>query len=161
MPVKTDARIEKWKQELIDLSRRNSLLFFGSTRSSSLRITEPLPSKVFRRVAIDEKAWKVLAPSEEDAQQVAASETTAAQNTLPLLSGSDAQVVAPKPARKPDEVLCAVKEGQKLRSVLRNLYRRARTDFDERGVRILHLAFGVLEWQQASADETIRSPLIL
>ncbi len=50
--------------------------------------------------------------------------------------------------RDTDELLTDVTEGGKLRRILRNVYRRSRTDFEERGVRILFLTFGILEWKE-------------
>ncbi|MCI0637996.1 MAG: DUF4011 domain-containing protein [Gemmataceae bacterium] len=44
--------------------------------------------------------------------------------------------------------------------ILTNLYRRALTDFRERGLHILHFAAGVLEWRD-SDDQPMRSPLVL
>lgn len=63
--------------------------------------------------------------------------------------------------RDDDELLTDIDDGTKLRSILRNLYRRSRTDFEERGVRILFLTFGALEWQEIEQSEIIKSPILL
>ena len=62
--------------------------------------------------------------------------------------------------RRADDLLTDIEDGSKLRSILRNLYRRSRTDFEERGVRILFLTFGMLEWQEIEQSEIIRSPIL-
>src|SRR5205823_2219612 len=61
---------------------------------------------------------------------------------------------------KAAELVTAEADRQRLLHILTNLYRRAATDFRERGLRILHLAAGVLEWRDAD-DEPYRSPLVL
>jgi len=63
--------------------------------------------------------------------------------------------------RGADELLTDTDEGTRLRSILRNLYRRSRTDFEERGVRILFLTFGTLKWKEVEQSEIIKSPILL
>jgi hypothetical protein len=63
--------------------------------------------------------------------------------------------------RHSDELLTDIEDGKRLRNILRNLYRRSRTDFEERGVRILFLTFGVLEWKEVEQSEIIKSPILL
>ena len=66
---KIDIRIEDWKRKLIDLTRRNRLLFFKPARSSSLKVIEPSPSEVFRRFTVEEKPWKFFVPFAENEEQ--------------------------------------------------------------------------------------------
>jgi hypothetical protein len=87
---KTDARIEDWKRKLIDLTRRNRLLFFTPTRSSSLKVIEPSSTEVFRRLVVKEKPWKFFIPLEETEEQA----ESAGELTLPL--ASDAEESQPK-----------------------------------------------------------------
>ena len=44
---------------------------------------------------------------------------------------------------------------------LKNLERRSLLDYMERGVRILHAAFGTLNWVDSETKENVQSPLIL
>ncbi|MGO8991659.1 MAG: DUF4011 domain-containing protein [bacterium] len=55
---KIDLCINEWKRRLIDLTRRNRLIYFIPKRSSSIQIAEPTPSEVFKRFVIDEKPLK-------------------------------------------------------------------------------------------------------
>jgi hypothetical protein len=48
-----------------------------------------------------------------------------------------------------------------LEKVLKNLHRRALLDYRERGVRILHVAFGMLVWKEKETSEEVRSPIVL
>ena len=157
--VKLNTRIDEWKRKLIDLSRRNRLLFFTPTRSSSLRVIEPQPAEVFRRLVVTEKPWKFFIPPEENAEQ----EEKPADLTPLLFTGEAGQGPARplKSSRGSDELLCTAREARKLRLVLRNLHRRSRSDFNERGVRILHLVFGILEWKEVEQSEPVRSPLLV
>ena len=73
---RTDARIEEWKRNLIDLTRRNRLLFFTPTRSSSLRVTDPPIEDVFHRLVVESRAWRFFLPhdSEESPSTITQSE---------------------------------------------------------------------------------------
>ncbi len=141
---KIDARLDEWKRKLIDLSRRNRLLFFKETRSSSLKVVEPTPNDVFSRLVVNERSWNFFIPPEENDGQA-----------------EPAQPSRSRLVRRAHELLCQLREAQKLRAVLRNLYRRSKSDFQERGVRILHMVFGILEWKETPQSEPIRSPLVL
>ncbi len=50
---------------------------------------------------------------------------------------------------------------EELERVIKNLYRRSSSDYEERGVRILYLSLGMLEWKETGTSEVIRSPIIL
>lgn len=63
-------RIEDWKQRLIDLTRRNRLLYFKPSKSASLTIAEPNAETVFDRLVVDEKPWTFwMPPADGQAQK--------------------------------------------------------------------------------------------
>jgi len=110
-----------------------------------------------------EKAWEFYMPP--DAPEAAGKSDL--NNTQPsLLENQEGEESKERdreiPAdRDDDELLTDIGDGTRLRSILRNLYRRSRTDFEERGVRILFLTFGALEWQEIEQSEIIKSPILL
>lgn len=134
--TKFDARIQDWKRKLVDLSRRNKLLFFVPSRSSSLQVQEPTLTEVFNQLVVDEKPWKFFIPPVEEEK-----------------------ATSPTFLRKSDELLCNTHES--ISNVLKNMYRRSRSDFEERGVRILYVTFGIFQWQEMEHGDTVHSPLIL
>jgi very-short-patch-repair endonuclease len=157
-------RIDEWKRKIVDLSRRNRSLHFVRTRGSTLKITEPNIPEIFDRLVNSEKPWKFFMPpdapettdSEKDSD-AAAPRLFERQAAEQASEGAD-EVLAD---RRADEVVTDIRDGAKLRNVLRNLYRRSRTDFEERGVRILFLTLGMLEWKEVEQTETIKSPILL
>jgi hypothetical protein len=156
-------RVEGWKRKIVDLSRRNRSLYFTRTRGSTLKVAEPNLSEIFDRLVNSEKAWKFYMPP--DAPEASADNES--DSTQPSLlenharEESQVQVRQIPGDRHADEALTDLEDGTKLRSILRNLYRRSRTDFEERGVRILFLTFGALEWKEIEQDEIIKSPILL
>jgi len=157
-------RLEEWKRKIVDLSRRNRLLFFARTRGSTLRIVEPSLPEIFDRFVNLEKPWEfcmppdaktpVLEPAEPAGGPLGDAQLFPVENVPPRHAKIDL-------ARNSDELVTDVEDGAKLRSMLRNLYRRSRTDFEERGVRILFLAFGLLEWKEVEQSEVVKSPILL
>src|SRR5205807_3202308 len=61
---------------------------------------------------------------------------------------------------RPGELVTTETNRDRLLQILTNLYRRSLADYRERGLHILYLALGVLEWRDAD-DEPARSPLLL
>jgi very-short-patch-repair endonuclease len=157
-------RVDEWKRKIVDLSRRNRSLYFVRTRGSTLGITEPGISEVFERLVISEKPWEFFMPP--DAPETTESEKGSGASDLLLLERqAGEQPAEPEdkvlPDRGADELVTDIRDGARLRNILRNLYRRSRTDFEERGVRILFLTLGLLEWKEVEQSEIIKSPILL
>jgi len=153
MPQKTLSQIEEWKRRLVDLSRRNRLLYFKQTTSSTVRVEAPGLDEVFDRLVVEELPWRFFSPP-ESANEVFDFDPALNHESAPTATSA-------KEARRPNELLTSFQDSRKLEKTLINLYRRSEADFAERGIRILQAAFGMLEWQAKDGSETIISPLIL
>jgi hypothetical protein len=58
-------RVEDWKSRLIDLSRKNNLLYFRKTkRGRSLTITQPEPQKIFNSLVLKKQRLEFWLPPE-------------------------------------------------------------------------------------------------
>jgi hypothetical protein len=135
MTLKTDAkvaqRIEEWKLKLIDLSRRNKLINYRSTKSSGLQITSPSINSIFDRLINKGRAWEIWTP------------------------------VDPSKTRRSTQIVTSQTDPKQIDRILRNLTRRSTAEYRERGVRILYITFGMLNWRDASSNQNIKSPIIL
>ncbi len=172
---KVQRRIEEWKRKLVDLSRRNRLLFFRPGRAATLQITEPSSNELFDGFVLREREWQFWAPVPEEWSQAGGradptgvglfraeeAEADGEQDQRPPRPRRDFFEVAVRPVRRSGELASHVRDPVELVRVLRNLHRRSRTDFDERGVRILYVTFGMLEWRDIERSEPARSPLLL
>ncbi len=133
----------RWRNNLIDLTRRNPLLALKPTRSSCLEIGAPNLAEVFEHLVPKNKTFTFwLPPPKEE------------------VSTKKAEKKKDYPEPKPTELVTTAADRPALLQTLTNLYRRFQTDFRERGLHILYLAAGVLEWRD-SEDEPLRSPLLL
>jgi hypothetical protein len=134
-------RIEDWKSRLIDLSRRNNLLYFSPKKSGNLSVSSPYMEKIFNRLVLRKRKLEFWLPPEESKR----------------LGDSSLNVKNHPTANK---LVCETTGEANLEKVLKNLCRRSLLDYRERGVRILHAAFGMLVWKEKETSEEVRSPLI-
>lgn len=141
-------RVEDWKSRLIDLTRKNNLLYFHTTKRGSLPITKPDPETIFKELVLKKKHLDFWLPPEEEKELEIDVKTTL---TLPLEPKKPlANQLANENMKRVD-----------LERILKNLQRRSLLDYRERGVRILYAAFGQLKWIDSETKEEVHSPLIL
>ncbi len=142
--------IEEWKNRLIDLSRRNRLLYFKHAVKGNLLVVSPDAETVFSRLVHRKRGMEFWMPLEE---QIPNRRATA---TPPL----EFPLQPPKPTT--NHLVCDGNIARKdLENILKKFNRRALLDYRERGVRILYAAFGMLSWREIATNEEVRSPLIM
>jgi superfamily II DNA or RNA helicase/very-short-patch-repair endonuclease len=129
-----DDKIDEWKSQLLDLTRRNKLVSFKPTKGKSLPFEETNPITIAAELNDDGELYLRKQPTDEtDAEpEFAANE---------LL-----------PTRPPDEAANSLSQIElKNKQFLR-----------ERGVDSLYLSLGMLRWYSVDySDEANRSPLFL
>ena len=135
--------IGSWRDGLVNLSGSNRLLNFRARKTSSVPIVDPEPSDVVRQLAAGTQ-FAFRGPSVELAK-----EDEPEPAVLPAGRG-----------RRRIGVLRTTAAGSDLRNALRNLLRRSHQEYLDRGLRILYLAVGSLEWTDAT-DTAFSSPLLL
>jgi hypothetical protein len=142
-------RIEDWKSRLIDLSRRNNLLYFKPSKRGNLSVSSPSMEKIFNRLALRKHHLEFWYPPETNVHKRQSQGSTNLSFLNEKTSPTAKQLVCGEPSRAD------------LEKILKNLHRRSLLDYRERGVRILHAAFGMLVWKDKETDEEVRSPLVL
>ncbi len=144
-------RVEDWKSRLIDLTRRNNLLYFHTTKRGNLPVNKPDVETIFKELVIKKKRLQYWLPPEEET-------TDAAKN-----KENQAKAAAPEEPKKPlpNQLVSENFKRADLERILKNLQRRSLLDYRERGVRILYAAFGRLNWIDSETKETVHSPLVL
>lgn len=152
---KTQARIEEWKKKLIDLTRRNRLLFFSPGRKSTLRIINPSSAEVFQRLVMDEKEWGFYPPKDADSELEDSNISISARHAEQGLLWND------QSKKVPQGLSASVQDSNTLNVILRNLYRRSNSDLKERGIRTLHVTFGMLKWHEKNDSDFVITPLLL
>ena len=145
-------QLRGWRQDLINLGRRNRLLHFRSTRST-LEIVEPGAAELL--AGLTRKAvFRLFEPPEE------VGETSASEEPAPV---PEAPAAGELPGALRRLIRTDVADRKRLLSALNNLDRQASQDSLDRGLWTLYLAVGMLEWVNVddNVPERVLSPLLL
>jgi superfamily I DNA and/or RNA helicase len=157
LPMK---RVEDWKSRLIDLSKRNKLLYFRKTKRGRLSISKPDPQVVFNALVLRKRHLEFWLPLDEAKLPEKArtngktEEKTAKENINAALLEETSRPTA-------NQLVCGSLSRLEIERSLKNLRWRSLLDYRERGVRIFHAAFGTLNWVDIETKECVQSPLIL
>ena len=161
-------RVEDWKSRLIDLSRKNNLLYFHKAKRGNLPITQPDPQKIFDALVLKKNRLEFWQPQEE-AKTPEKSEKPKSKGKSKSKAEAQTAKAPVKAATLPEEpkrptanqLVSGSLSRMDLERNLKSLQSRSLLDYMERGVRILHAAFGTLNWVDLETKENVQSPLIL
>jgi hypothetical protein len=153
MTNKTVLQIEEWKKRLIDLTRRNQLVFFSTARKNILEIKNPSFEKVFDKLS-NEKRFSVWLPpqDEEDAEKAIDEKSLFPDEGLEKEENS---------GPKENEIAFSLDERKEVEKRLKLIYRKASSDYHEKGIRTSIIIFGLLWWKEKGTNEEVCSPLLL
>jgi hypothetical protein len=173
VPSQPMKRVEDWKSRLIDLSRRNNLLYFHKNKRGNLPVSQPDMQTVFNTLVLKKKRLEFWLPPEE-AEKPETPKQPKAKGKVKAKTGKtgqasvkaaveEAQELPQEAKQRPTayQLVCGNLSRAELERSLKSLQWRSLLDYRERGVRILHAAFGTLNWVDLETKEQVQSPLIL
>ncbi len=152
-----DRILEQARRQLLDLSGRNRLLNAPrhAPRASTLEIVGERSDSLFRLLVEDGKGLGFRARAEPGPGE------PASDDLFEALAPPGAIAEAPLPQHQ-DLWLQTALGAERLHGRLLRLHYDARTHYEERGVGVLYLALGFLEWYEAPSEGQPRyAPLIL
>ena len=152
-PVRMDAldyKIELWKKQLLDLTKRNRMTNYRETKGSTLRILEPEFQELFNRLALEEEELIFRRPIDKGSDLRVFSIVSLLETLsypLPVHTGD---------VRTEGTIL----ERQK---TLKNLRAKSKLAREEQGTNILYLSFGFIEWleNKEAGSSWLKSPLLM
>nr|WP_281361551.1 DUF5797 family protein [Natronomonas gomsonensis] len=131
-----DSKIDEWKSQLLDLTRRNKLVSFKPTKTKSLPFEETDPTTIAAELDDDDGELYLRKQPTDDTED---EQPDLASNEL-------------LPTRSPTEAA----------NSLSQIERRNKQYLRERGVDSLYLSLGMLRWFSVDhTDDANRSPLFL
>jgi len=142
------------KEKLINLTRQNNLLFYKKRKNSSLVIKQPSLQLLFNGL-VNEDTFKFWMLPKQANQQALQNNLFDAQKD-PV----DTEVLESNPPED-DEIVCNFSTNEELLKILKSIYRRAKTETEERGLNICYAFFGLLEWKEKETSENCYAPLVL
>lgn len=152
-----EERLDRWKRSLLDLSKRNRLLNLKPS-ATAIPIFCPDPAKLEDRIAGGKRISIITPPPRRTA-------TGEVDPTLyHLRTGEDLDRKFAEEALERNEVVANV-ETKVLEKGAIELYRKAKTDFEEGGSNTLFLALGMLRWSPpgtaAGSKASYRAPMVM
>jgi very-short-patch-repair endonuclease len=152
-PKTPEGRIERWQRKLLDLSLRNRLLNFRTSRQT-VPVCCPNVSRLEDHLA-NGRSVRLVPLSE--ANPLGGRDAELHQRR----TAQDLDREFARKALERDELACPL-QIKELETRLTALYRKVRNDLAEGGSNTLYLAVGFLRWKrQATDDQVYRAPLIL
>lgn len=158
-------RIIKWKEKLIDLTRRNRLLNFKSPKNASIKIIDEIPTELFRILVANSKQMKFLPikDNEEGTPEELRLSREALNNGIEFKAQEfekyDRDALAGKHV---DSFLQTNLPEKDLARTLRKISTAAKNAMDDLGYNTLFLTLGSVVWYESdSSDIKYEAPLIL
>jgi preprotein translocase subunit Sec61beta len=147
-------RFQKWKDSLLDLTLRNKLLHFRTSRRGSLPLDVPDLAQFEDLLAAD-KTFEVLPKPSNEANDSRSPELVAARNVPVAVKERRLQDLAGGRLHSP-------LSSEELSNRALFLERTAKTDLEEGGASTLFVAIGLLRWfESPDSDEPKLTPLLL
>ena len=133
-------KVDKWKKALLDLTMRNRLINFRTSKTSNLMLIKPSSSEIFNKIVVQEKEMNfVPIPPEDDEEQEYRSVVSLRANQIQ-----------------------ADREEKEMNLVLNRLKLKSRTSYEEMGINTLFMTFGFLKWKEVDYNKSfVISPLLL
>lgn len=145
------ARLEEWKKDLLDFSRRNKVLYFDTSRRTRLRLVAPAADFLYEGLALRDKSFSFPSPvaGDIDAAELEPDDTTAS-------------IVEKRGDIAVDYTTGSATDVRALQRKLYRLRSDARTVINERGINTLHVSIGALRWRENDQPTSwVTSPLVL
>ena len=146
-----NTNLEKWAEQLLDTGKKNNLISFRDTLSSTAEILKPSAAELFDAIE-GNTAFEVFDPKLRGS-------STAEQKPITDRSLFYAEY-APK-IRKKSQLLVFSLSGNP-GYAMRTIEKRTREFLDETGVNVAYLAFGFIHWREDEhPDQEYLAPILL
>jgi hypothetical protein len=173
-PNRVVDQIHAWREDLINLNRNNRLLYFRKTKSSTLELLQPSVGELLARLSNGtgitfwepvEDQEPIASESEFKAQSRATSLFEDMPPPNPIAGDLTRQRTRRAGSDRSGKIVCDVAARDQLQKTLRWLERRSAQEFMDKGLWILYLAVGILDWIEPPRDtapsEHVSSPIML
>lgn len=160
-----DKRIYKWKEKLIDLSKRNRLLNFKTSKYSTLRIIDEQPPEVYRSLVQNMQIMEFL-PVNVNNENIPEEDKKSLEELNEGIEFKAQEfkeyIVDELDKKHVDKFLQTKLSLQDLNKTLSKISTTARSTNDDLGYNVLFLTLGSLIWYEAdNSDERMEAPVIL
>lgn len=160
--IRIEKRIYKWKEKLIDLSKRNRLLNFKFSKSSTLTIVDEQPPEIYKSLVQELHTLEFLPIKENISEEEKKYFNELSENIefkVQEFKEYDTKQLSKKHS---DKYLQTKLPIQDLNKVLNKISLTARSTNDDLGYNVLFLALGSIIWyEKDTTTESMEAPVIL
>lgn len=135
-------QIRRWANDLIDLSKRNSSLYYRALKRGTLEMVAPAPGSLLGQLqAGGGGGVEIFVPPRREEEE---------EWTLE-------EILAAAP---PGSAVSTRLKGRDVEASLKALARQTEADLVDRGLHSLYMCFGMLHWREVEHADEVRSPLL-
>ncbi len=171
MGTSLTARIEEWRNQLLDTSKRNRLISLNLGRAGAVKLVHPSAESLWTSLVTDGKTMSFplkrelldLPTGDQEIEPTGSYSSLFDPETETTLPGEriDLKLCLQSPELRDDHVLTDLVDKQ-LKSRLGRLALNAKTSMTEQGVPTLYVTFGLMKWFESPDSQVqILSPLLL
>lgn len=154
-------KLDKWADLLLDTGKRNNLINFKDTKSSTVEVLFPSPDVLFEK-ANGTISFEVFDPKfgEEDEQEESFTQEHLQISTLEDRKNAFLAQYSGR-IRRHNQILIYNFAKDAL-AVLKTIDKKAREFVEETGVNVAYMVFGFVHWKESSSSENIfQAPILL
>ena len=161
-------KLERWAEKLLDTGKRNNLINFKDTKSSTAEVLLPDTETVFSKCSVGH-VFEVFDPKipDEDTDNYYNPDPgrqlpAPADNRASKAYTRDQYKALYASRLKNDRYLLTFAQTSNPIKAVKNIAKKAKTMLDETGINVAYLAFGFLKWKERdNTDSYYRAPLLL
>jgi len=142
-----DTKFNNWQSGLLDISKRNRMINYKKTKTSTLEITYPSMADLYHRIA--ENSEKISFKKKKETGNSKVDSFFFLMNKLS------------SPVELCDGEIASDLPTDDMNTLLKQLRAKANLSLEEQGINILYLSCGFLEWKPKPNEESVFSPLVL
>lgn len=168
-------KLDKWAELLLDTGKRNNLVNFKDTKSTTVEVLLPSPDALFEKVE-GATVFEVFDPKITEEEDIVEDSVEDSAKDDPAPKQEE-----PKVAEEPDDSsektdyltrfsgklkrqsqLLLYKEATDPLIALKSIDKKTREFIEETGVNVAYMAFGFIHWKESDAAGTVfRAPVLL
>ncbi|MGI6172474.1 MAG: DUF4011 domain-containing protein [Christensenellales bacterium] len=160
-------KLEKWAELLLDTGKRNNLISFKDTKTSTVEVLLPSCESLFEKIdgatSFEVFDPKIIEEDDELEDDVASGHTQSETPDPPEdTSERDAFLLQYSAKIKRQNQILLYNAATNPLAAIKKIDKRARQFIEETGVNVLYMAFGFIHWKESDTSNFVyRAPILL
>lgn len=155
-----EKKLNRWADLLLDTGKRNNLINFRDTKSSTVKVLSPLPDKLLDKIfegPISLEVFDLKEDNEEDASGL-----NFENENAKAVESEDSYLRKCLSRRMKQNQIVLYNAFSNPNKVIRKIEKKSREAIEETGINIIYLAFGFIEWKESETSNLVfKAPILL